>query len=257
MIKLSTKELKKLLEEKVALYNRPSFITEDPISVPHQYSKLQDIEIAAFFTAMFSWGQRKTIINKSRELMALMDNAPYDFILQHKERDLKRFLDFKHRTFQPDDALYFISFLNHYYRQHNSLETAFVATESKDVKSRLTSFHELFFSLPHHLQRTKKHVSTPARNSSCKRLNMFLRWMVRKDDFGVDFGIWDSISPSSLMIPLDVHVFKVAHHLGLLKRSKSDWQAVEELTANLRSFDDSDPVRYDFALFSIGVIEKN
>lgn len=257
---LKEKELRKLksfLEQKVDHYNQPSFIKDDPISIPHRYSKKQDIEIAGFWTAMLSWGQRKTILNKSMELMQLMDDAPHDFIMNHEESDRKRFLQFKHRTFQADDSLYFLSFLQSFYRSHDSLESAFCPDEKHpSTAQRLTHFHNTFFSLPDLLQRTRKHVSTPARKSSCKRLNMYLRWMVRQDKNGVDFGLWKKINPAALMIPLDVHVFRVAQHLQLLTRNKTDWQAVEELTSNLKILDPQDPVKYDFALFSIGVIEK-
>ena len=255
MTKLSRQEVQDLLEEKVATYNHPRFIEDDPISIPHRYTQLQDIEIAGFWTAMLSWGQRKTIINKATELMQLMDDAPYEFITQHEEVDLRRFDSWKHRTFQYDDTLYFISFFKDWYSKHTSLQDAFVLAEDT-VKSRLESFHHCFFGLPHHLQRTRKHVSTPARKSSCKRLNMYLRWMVRNDSNGVDFGLWRKISPASLMIPLDIHVFNISRHLGLLQRDKADWVAVEELTSSLRQFDSSDPVKYDFALFSMGVLEK-
>lgn len=247
-------KIKVLLDQRVALYNDPSFIGPDPISIPHQFSLLQDIEISAFWTAMLSWGQRVTIINKAQELMRLMDEAPYDFIMHHQDTDLKRLLDFKHRTFLADDTLYFIDFFRWYYSHHDSLEEAFL--HGMNAYDRLRHFHDIFFSRPDLLRRTRKHVSTPIRNSSCKRLNMFLRWMVRRDDRGVDFGIWRRISPSELMIPLDVHVFKVATQLGLLHRNKADWQAVEELTDQLKIFDSDDPVRYDFALFSMGVLEK-
>ena len=256
MTKYSLEEIHSILEEKVEYYNRRSFIEEDPISVPHLFTRKEDIEIAGFWTAMLSWGQRKTIINKAKELMSLMDNAPYDFIMNHKEKDLKRFSKFKHRTFQPDDTYYFLHFFKNFYQRNESLESAFTRGTDVSVKEMLVHFHQEFFSLPDHLTRTKKHVSTPARNSSCKRLNMFLRWMVRKDNNGVDFGFWENIRPSSLMIPLDIHVFKVSKFLGLLQRNSADWLAVEELTQSLRSFDPVDPVKYDFALFSMGVLEK-
>lgn len=251
--------LKEYLDEKVAHYNNPTFIEDDPISIPHQFTKLQDIEIAGFWTAMLSWGQRKTIISKSNELMALMDHAPYQFITQHEESDRKKFSNFKHRTFQFDDTLYFLSFFQEFYKKHKSLEQAFMPDllQSPSIEERLTYYHEQFFALPYALQRTRKHVSTPIRKSSCKRLNMFLRWMARDDDNGVDFGLWKEIDQASLMIPLDVHVFRIAHSLGLLKREKTDWLAVEELTAELRHFDPKDPVKYDYALFSIGVLEKD
>ncbi len=257
LIKIPLKDIKSLLDEKVSVYNQESFIEKDPICIPHSFSLLQDIEISAFWTAMLSWGQRKTIINKAKELMAMMDNAPFDFICHHKDKDLKPFLSFKHRTFQPDDTLYFMSFFKHYYAHNKSLESAFTSGGDADMKTRLSTFHDTFFSLPDLLRRTRKHVSTPANNSSCKRLNMFLRWMVRSDKNGVDFGLWDEISPGDLMIPLDVHVFNISINLGLLTRDKTDWKSVEELTNVLRSFDPEDPVKYDYALFSMGVLEKD
>ena len=240
----------------MAHYNAPSFIDLDPISIPHQFSLKQDIEISAFWVAMLSWGQRKTIINKSNELMSLMDWAPYDFVLNHSAQDLKAFLNFKHRTFQATDTLYFIDFFKRHYQSSDTLESAFL-TGDKDVKSALAHFHNYFFNCEHAPHRTRKHVSTPVRKSSCKRLNMFLRWMVRDDNRGVDFGLWKSFSPADLMIPLDVHVYKVAHQLNLLSRQKADWQSVEELTAALRAFDPDDPVKYDYALFSIGIEKRN
>ncbi len=251
-------KLRPFLEEKVNTYNKIDFIENDPISIPHSYSRIQDIEITAFWTAMFSWGQRKTIISKATELFNLMDNAPFEFIKGHKEKDRKRFLSFKHRTFQPDDTLYFLEFLQYFYNNNTSLEEAFCPPcKDASTKERLEYFHNQFFSLPTALPRTRKHVSTPLRKSSCKRLNMFLRWMVRKDQNGVDFGLWNKIKSADLMIPLDVHVFRVAQSLNLLQRDKTDWQAVEELTNNLRILDPKDPVKYDYALFSIGVLEKN
>lgn len=255
LTKDSLKDLKEILDEKVFKYNHPSFIEEDPICIPHEFSRLQDIEIAAFWTAMLSWGNRKTIISKSRELMALMDWSPHEFVLYHKDSDLKKLEGFKHRTFQPVDALYFISFFKNFYSNNSSLQEAFL--DGTSMKERLTNFHNRFFSLPDLFSRTRKHVSTPAKNSSCKRLNMFLRWMVRKDKTGVDFGLWDGILASELMIPLDIHVFNVSRNLGLLSRHRTDWSAVEELTSALRLFDAGDPVKYDFALFSMGVLEKS
>lgn len=250
--------LKELLNEKVEAYNNVSFIKDDPISLPHRFSKLQDIEIIGFWVSMLAWGRRAQIIKSGEKLLQLMDNSPHDFILNHKEIDRKPFLDFKHRTFQPEDALCFLEFLQHYYQQNDSLEDAFARHLKKDdidVGPALIGFHQLFFSLPNSLERTKKHIATPLRKSSCKRLNMFLRWMSRKDEKGVDFGLWQRISPSKLLIPLDVHVERVARHFGLLERDKSDWAAVQELTKNLRSFDNEDPVKYDFALFGLGVLD--
>jgi len=250
-------ELKTLLNSKVTKYNNPSFIKNDPISIPHLFTRLQDIEIMGFWSAMLSWGQRKTIINKSRELIQLMDDAPYDFILNHREKDRLRFSNFKHRTFQYLDTLYFLEFFQTYYRQHQSMETAFsqfLTTESKHTGPALSGFHQLFFSLPDAPKRTRKHVSTPLRRSTCKRLNMFLRWMVRKDEQGVDFGLWETIKPAQLLIPLDVHVDKVARRLGLIDRKQTDWLTVLELTRKLQQFDAEDPVKYDFALFGMGVL---
>lgn len=252
--------LKKLLDEKVAEYNCKDFIKDDPIALPKRFSKNQDIEIIGFWTAMLSWGRRVQIIKSGEKLLELMGNAPYDFILNHKETDRKAFLDFKHRTFQSDDCIYFLEWLQWYYRNNNSLEDAFsnhLKKEDIHVGPALVGFHNLFFSLPDAPNRTKKHIATPERKSSCKRLNMFLRWMVRKDDKGVDFGIWSKIKTSQLLIPLDVHVERIARNLGLLHREQRDWQAVLELTENLRKFDKKDPVKYDFALFGIGVLEQN
>ena len=243
------------LNAKVELYNQPSFIKDDPISVPHLYSKKQDIEIAGFFAAIFSWGNRTTIINKSKELMQLMENAPYDFCKNHSPKELKRLTSFKHRTFNSTDLLYFIEFFKQYYYKHKSLETAFTK-HGATVEEMLTGFHHYFFSLEHVPARTKKHIATPERKSSCKRLNMFLRWMVRKDDKGVDFGIWKNISSSQLICPIDVHVARVARKIGILKRKQTDWQAALELTQYLRTLDKNDPVKYDFALFGLGVMEK-
>lgn len=240
------------MDAKVQEVNRPQFITDDPISIPKSFDKLQDIEITAFWSAMLAWGQRVTIINKSNELFGLMGDSPYDFIVSHKEKDRKRFENFKHRTFQYTDTLYFLEFLQWYYKANESLESLFLVDES--MATTLTNFHETFFHLESAPRRTRKHIASPARKSSCKRLNMFLRWMVRQDESGVDFGLWKNISASQLMIPLDVHVERVAKKLGLLKRKQRDWKAVEELTMQLRKLDPEDPVKYDFALFGIGVL---
>ncbi len=252
-------DIKASLDFYAAKYNEPAFIETDPISVPHRFSKRQDIEIMGLWTAVLAWGQRKTIIHKANELVELMDGAPHDFILHHSAEDRRRFLDFKHRTFQATDTLYFLEFLQHYYRSHDSLETAFAASlspEDATVEKALIGFHEHFFALPDAPSRTTKHIATPARRSSCKRLNMFLRWMVRRDEKGVDFGLWTQILPRQLVIPLDVHVERIARRMGLLTRPQTDWLAAMELTENLKRFDPEDPVKYDFALFGIGVLEK-
>lgn len=254
----SKKKLQTYLDACVEAHNRPDFIVNDPILIPHKFSKLQDIEIMAFWTSMLAWGQRKTIINKANELIDLMDGEPHDFILNHKEKDRVRFENFRHRTFQPIDCLYFIEFLQNYYQKNQSLESAFsqfLKPTDNHIGNALIGFHELFFSLEFAPKRTRKHVATPARKSSCKRLNMFLRWMVRQDDKGVDFGLWKNISPRQLLMPLDVHVDRIARRLGLLTRKQTDWVSVIELTENLRTFDATDPVKYDFALFGVGVLE--
>lgn len=245
-----------LLDAKVAQYNQPDFIPFDPISIPHRFSVKQDIEIMGFWAAVLAWGQRKTIINKCLELAALMDNAPYDFVRNHHDSDLKPFLHFKHRTFNATDTLYFLHFFQEYYKVHDSLEFAFSShMEPGDItiESALTGFHDFFTESENFPARTRKHIATPARKSSCKRLNMFLRWMVRKDDHGVDFGIWNTIRPSQLVCPCDVHVDRVARVLGLIKRPVTDWQTATELTASLRLLDPNDPVKYDFALFGLGI----
>ena len=252
-------KLKEFLDAKVKEYNRPLFIKDDPVCIPHEFTKKQDIEIAGFFAAVFAWGNRTTIINKSRELLQLMDNAPHQFCTGHELHDLKKLLAFKHRTFNATDLLYFIAFLKHHYAKCNSLEDAFtlgVQPNDLTVENGLTAFHHYFFSLEDIPYRTKKHIASPEKNSGCKRLNMFLRWMVRKDKAGVDFGIWKKISPAQLVCPIDVHVARVAKKFNLLQRDSTDWNAALELTACLRTLDKNDPVKYDFALFGLGITEK-
>jgi uncharacterized protein (TIGR02757 family) len=256
---LEKKNLKAFLERKVDEYNQPSFIKQDPICVPHRFNKKQDIEIAAFFASIFAWGNRTTIINKTTELVKLMDDNPHEFIISHAEKDLKRLLQFRHRTFNVTDLLYFILFLKHHYRGSATLETAFSKWMKKDddnIEKALEGFHHYFFSLPDAPVRTKKHIATPAKNSTCKRLNMFLRWMVRKDNSGVDFGIWKTIRPSQLICPIDVHVARVAKRFRLIERNSVDWLTALELTGHLKRFDPEDPAKYDFALFGLGAEEK-
>jgi len=256
---LSPTALKSFLDEKAIQFNTLDFIENDPVVIPHQFRKKQDIEIAGFLAATLAWGQRVTIINKCRELLQSMDHAPHDFIVNHTQKDLKKFLDFKHRTFNSTDALYFISFFKDFYSRHDTLEKAFTGgmnRKSETVEPGLVYFRDLFFSLEFFPDRTKKHVATPANNSACKRINMYLRWMVRKDKQGVDFGIWKNISSAQLICPCDVHVDRVARKLGLIERKQTDWKTAVELTANLRKLDPLDPVKYDFALFGLGVDEK-
>jgi uncharacterized protein (TIGR02757 family) len=251
--------IKDFLDEKVAQFNRPNFIELDPISIPHRFSKKQDIEIAGFFAAILAWGQRKTILNKCNELLVCMDNAPHDFMVNHTDGDLKAVLGFKHRTFNEVDALYFIHFLSWFYRHEDSLEKAFLIGHTgaiDSMESILIQFQQHFFSLEDAPSRTKKHISSPATRSACKRINMYLRWMVRQDEQGVDFGIWKQISPAQLICPCDLHVDRVGRKLGLITRKQTDWYTAVELTQVLRSFDPLDPVKYDFALFGLGVEEK-
>lgn len=249
-------QLKSFLDEKVEQFNRPDFIVNDPISIPHMYTLKQDIEIAGLMSAVLAWGQRITIIRKCKEFMQWMDNSPYQFIIHHKEKDLKRFEAFKHRTFNGTDALYFIAALQSIYSKYPSLEEAFVVpVTDATIERGLIRFHHLFFNLAHHPHRTKKHLPTPERKSTCKRINMYLRWMVRDDKRGVDFGLWKNISSSQLVCPCDLHVDRVARLLKLISRKQTDWLTALELTENLKKFDPQDPVKYDFALFGLGIEE--
>ncbi len=252
-------KLNVFLNNKVAEYNKPSFIEADPISIPHSFSKKQDIEIAGFFAAIFAWGNRTTIINKSRELMSLMDNAPHDFCVNHSDNDLKKLLHFKHRTFNPTDVLYFVDFFKYHFSENISLETAFTKSMKKgdvNIENALNGFYQYFFSLENVPKRTMKHIASPAKKATCKRLSMYLRWMVRKDKNGVDFGIWKNIKPSQLIVPLDLHVARVARHFKLIDRKATDWQTAVELTNAMKTLDKNDPAKYDFALFALGVLEK-
>lgn len=249
-------ELKQFLDEKVILYNNPKFIESDPIQIPHNFSKKEDIEIAAFLTATISWGNRKMIIKNAFKMMELLDNSPHDFILNHKEADLKTFENFVHRTFNFIDFQQFIKSLQHIYQNHRGLENALLIKDnSKNYQTAIHLFKQLFFEVPHQ-KRTQKHVSDPLKNSAAKRINMYLRWMVRNDNTGVDFGIWKTHSPSHLSCPLDVHSGNVARKLKILTRKQNDWKALSELDHNLRKLDKNDPVKYDFALFGLGVFEK-
>ncbi|QDA61676.1 TIGR02757 family protein [Hymenobacter jejuensis] len=244
-------QIRQLLDDRYDHYDRPAFILNDPISIPHRFSLRQDIEISGLFAALLAWGRRPTIIKKCQELIQRMDNAPHQFILHHSDDDLKGLLGFCHRTFCDTDLLYFVHFLRWFYEQHNTLEDAFLHGVTQ--RERLEQFHNLFFSLPDAPGRTRKHVATPARKSACKRVNMYLRWMVRQDTRGVDFGLWTRLPMSDLICPCDVHVERVARRLGLMTRPAVDWAAAEDLTAHLRDFDPNDPVKYDFALFGLGV----
>lgn len=244
-----------LLNQKARFYEQSTFIPSDPICIPHLFKQQADIEIAGLFAAIFAWGNRTTIINKSKELMQLMEMQPYAFCLHAEPKQLKKLAQFKHRTFTPADLYYFIDFFKHHYKESGTLETAFFPQQGMSVEEGLNYFRQYFFQ-NEHLRRTEKHISSPVQKSSCKRLNMFLRWMVRSNEKGVDFGIWKRIQPADLVCPLDVHVARVARSLGLLQRKQTDWLAAVELTNRLRVFDAADPVKYDFALFGMGVAEK-
>jgi len=274
-------DLKNFLDRKVEQYNQPNFIANDPVCIPHLFVKKQDIEISGFFAAVLAWGQRKTIISKCRELLNRMDNAPHDFVLHHGDDDLKRLLNFKHRTFNDTDLLYFISFFKMHYSRFDSLEQAFLPKQEPfidacpeivdgggmypdttvclsgqpkvSIEQCLNYFRQYFFSLDDFPHRTKKHISSPQQKSTCKRLNMFLRWMVRADNRGVDFGVWNTLKPKDLICPCDVHVDRVGRLLGLINRKQTDWLTAVELTGQLKEFDPLDPVKYDFALFGLGV----
>lgn len=251
-MKKSFSELKKFLDQKVALYNQPGFIENDTVSIPHLFMRKEDIEITAFLSATISWGNRKSIITNANKIINLMGGNPFDFIMNFTDADAKPFEQFVHRTFNGSDCIAFLWSIKHIYQTHGGLENVF---SGKDMKTKIINFRKIFFEIPHP-KRAQKHVANPERNSAAKRINMFLRWMVRRDDAKVDFGIWYTISSSELMCPLDVHSGKVARKLGLLQRKQDDWRAVEELTKNLRQFDPVDPVKYDFALFGLGVNEK-
>ena len=251
---MKQKELKEFLDEKVILYNNPKFIESDPIQIPHQFSKKEDIEIAAFLTATISWGNRTMIIKNSYKMMELLDNSPYDFIINHQEKDLEAFQNFVHRTFNYIDFKQFIKSLQHIYQNHDGLENVLaIKDKTTTYQTAIHQFKTIFFEVEHQ-QRTQKHVSDPLKNSAAKRINMFLRWMVRNDNAGVDFGIWKSHNPANLSCPLDVHSGNVA--IKLLLRTQNDWKALSELDKNLRKLDKKDPVKYDFALFGLGVFEK-
>jgi uncharacterized protein (TIGR02757 family) len=252
---LKKTELKEFLEEKVEKYNRLDFIEHDPISIPHRFTSKEDIEISGFLAATIAWGNRTMILRNANRMMAYMDDSPYDFILHHSESDLERISTVIHRTFNAADFIYFIKALKHIYKTQNGLEGVFNQYRTEDsLQPAIHHFRNKFFELPHN-SRTMKHISDPFKGSAAKKLNMYLRWMIRKDNRGVDFGLWKSISPSILSCPLDVHSGNVARKFGLLTRKQNDSKAVFELDTNLRKMDSEDPVKYDFALFGLGVFE--
>ncbi len=254
---MTTNNIKSFLESKTAAYNQPCFIESDPVSIPHSFVRKEDIEIAGFLTAIISWGRRPAILKAGKNLMQLLDNAPYDFIAQHTDSDLKRLTGFVYRTFNSSDLLFFITALQQIYTEKGGLEAVCIKyfKTTNSIKEMITGLRrELLETV--HLFRSEKHLAAPEKGSAAKRINMFLRWMVRHDNRGVDFGIWKEIPMSALMIPLDVHSGNTARKLGLLKRKQNDWKAGEELTEVLRQFDPEDPVKYDYALFGTGIYEK-
>jgi uncharacterized protein (TIGR02757 family) len=255
--RLSRQVIFDLLEEKYRQYDLKAFIQNDPVSIPHLFKLKEDIEIASFLTATIAWGRREQIIISAKKLVEWMDYSPYQFITDHSERDRDIFKKFYYRTFNGNDCEYFLKSLQNIYQNHNGLQGTFASSSGNEfrIKEVIENFRKVFFELPH-LARTQKHISDPAKNSSCKRINLFLRWMVRKDTKGVDFGLWDHIKTSDLICPLDIHTSRVARKLGLIKIKQDSWKAAEELTSNLKIFDPVDPVKYDFALFCLGMYEQ-
>lgn len=253
---MNKSELKEFLDQKVAQYEHPKFLESDPLQIPHRFTKKEDIEISAFLTATIAWGNRRSIVNNANKLMGLLDNAPHDVVCNHQEADLDDLSCFVHRTFNGDDLKFFIRSLKNIYDNHSGLETVFTINQGQEsLQETISNFKSIFFEL-NHLPRTQKHISNPLKGSAAKRINMFLRWMVRPNNAGVDFGLWKNISPSKLSCPLDVHSGNVARKLKLLKRKQNDAKALAELDLNLRKLDVNDPVKYDFALFGLGIFEK-
>lgn len=251
---MTQEEIKDLLDEKHEQYNRLDFIQDDPLQIPHRFSKKEDIEISGFLAATIAWGQRKTIIKNSNRIIELMDHSPHDFVLHHQPKDLKQFERFVHRTFNEADLQFFIHSLQNIYKNHGGLESVF-AVHAQDMKQAISYFKKIFFEIPH-LRRTEKHVSDPMKGSAAKRINMYLRWMVRNDSAGVDLGIWRKIESSTLFLPLDIHTGNVSRKLGLTSRKQNNWITVNEITEKLRKFCPEDPVKYDFSLFGLGIFDK-
>jgi uncharacterized protein (TIGR02757 family) len=255
-LEFNIEDLKEFLDEKVRRYNNPNFVEPDPVSIPHRYTRKEDIEVSGLLAATIAWGNRKMIVKNGHRMMDLMGESPFDFIMSHNNKQVEKFEGFVHRTFNKTDLVCFIKCLKHIYKAKGGMENIFITHATKDtLQPAIHHFKNAFFEIPH-TERTQKHISDPFKGSAAKKINMFLRWMVRKDACGVDFGIWNSISPSQLSCPLDVHSGNVARKLGLLVRTQNDARAVEELDNNLRLLDKDDPVKYDFALFGLGIYEK-
>jgi len=251
--KIVESEIKAYLDEKVVLYNNPNFIELDPISIPHRYTLKEDIEIAGFLAATISWGNRRSIVKNGHRMLNLLGDSPYDFVMSHNTRQLKRLEGFVHRTFNHNDYKYFIKALKHIYINYGGMEQLFKKYSNEEsLQPAIHHFKSIFFELPHQARMTK-HISDPLRGSAAKKINMLLRWLIRKDNKGVDFGLWKSVSPSQLSCPLDVHSGRMARELGLLTRKQNDALAVEQLDSSLRILDKKDPVKYDFALFGLGI----
>jgi uncharacterized protein (TIGR02757 family) len=255
MLNTPANDIIALLNESVARFNSPAFIETDPVQIPHAFSTKEDIEVSGFLAATIAWGQRPVILRNAADLMRRMDNDPHSFVMQADTRELKHLDSFVHRTFNGTDARTLVLGLRHIYKKHEGPETVFFkALQQNNMAAAISSFRAAMLE-PRYPERSRKHIADPASGSSAKRINMWLRWMVRRDNAGVDFGIWKTISPALLHCPLDVHSGNVARKLGLLSRTQNDWKAVEELTANLRLLDAKDPVKYDFALFGLGVFD--
>jgi len=254
---MKKEELKDFLEFKFRQFNTPEFVETDPVFIPHQFSTKEDIEIAGFLTAILSWGNRKAIQNAALQLMSFMDNSPYDFVMNHSKKEQLSLNSFYYRTFQPGDGTFYIHALKNIYKNHEGLEQVFYKgyKTNNSIWDAIEHSRSIFFQIPHK-ERYKKHFSSPAQGSAAKRLNMFLRWMVRKDEYGVDFGLWKQFAAEHLICPLDLHSGNVARKLGILHRKQNDKRAANELTSSLKEFDTLDPVKYDFALFGLGVFEK-
>jgi uncharacterized protein (TIGR02757 family) len=252
---MNTAELRDFLEFKTSQYNNPAFIEADPISIPHLFSHKEDIEIAAFLSAILAWGNRKAILKAAQNLMQTMDMAPYDFVTNASVDDLKGLQRFVYRTFNGEDICFFVQSLQRIYRDNGGLESVMTPREGEGVKEMLIRFRQVFMADSVGV-RSGKHIADVSKKASAKRLNMFLRWMVRRDNGGVDFGLWKNIDMSQLYLPLDLHTGNISRQLGLLTRKQNDWQAVEEVTARLREFDANDPVKYDFALFGLGIYNE-
>ncbi len=251
---LNKLELKEFLDAKVKEFNTTNFIEPDPISVPHRYSLKEDIEIASFLASSIAWGNRKMITKNGHRMMDLLGDSPHDFVMSHQEHHLEQLEAFVHRTFNGEDFKYFIKALKHIYTNHGGLESIFIKHQTEySLQPAIHALNKIFFEIEHP-QRTRKHVADPMKGSVAKRINMNLRWLCRKDNKGVDFGIWN-LNPSKLSCPLDVHSGNVARKLGLLERKNNDLKALEELDKSLRELDPNDPVKYDFALFGLGIFE--